>query len=352
MKKTLSILLVFILSCYILAACGAKTSDSSTEQGTEITGTTSEAITNESTTTENKEENTNPKFLTIGTAATGGAYYPIGISMAQIITDNTGINTTAQVTGGATENNTLIEDGTIEIGITQSSLAYAAVNGKVPYEKSLSSVKAIMTGLSKGVFHVVTLESSGIASIADLKGKKIVLGPAGGAAITMANEVFSAYGFSTDDITPSYVSYSEGVTALTDGTVDAVVVQSAAPASAIQELQATHAKDMVILSIDEDTVLKILEDFPYYSYVAIPADVYGTDSEINTIYVSNMIVCSANLSEDLVYNITKALFENLDKIKEANPAARALTLEGAAAGCPIDIHPGAIKYYKEVGVLN
>lgn len=288
----------------------------------------------------------------IGTAATGGAYYPIGISMAQIITDTLGIDTTAQVTGGAAENNTLIDAGTVDIAITQSSLAFAAVNGNAPYDKKMPSVQAVMTGLSKGIFHVVTLKSTGIQSLADLKGKTVVLGPAGGAAITMANEVFTQYGFSIDDLTASYISYSDGMAALKDGTADAVVVQSAAPASAIQELAATDADNMVLFSIDADIIQKLVETYPYYSFIDIPADVYGTETEIYTIYVSNMIVCSADLSEDLVYNMTKALFENLVKLKEANPAAKGLTLEGATIGCPIDIHPGALAYYKEVGVIE
>lgn len=341
MKKILSVLLSLLLVSSILTACGTpnKVSDSAPKAE------------------EKKEEKkegtyTKPKFLAIGTAGTGGAYYPIGISMAQIISDNLKIDTTAQVTGGATENNYLIEQGTVELAITQASLGYAAVNGKAPYADKLSSVQAIMTGLSKGIFHVVTLNSSGINSIADLKGKTVVLGPAGGAAITMADEVFSQHGFTINDVKASYITYSDGISALKDGTADAVVVQSAAPASAIQELAATDAKNMKLLQIEEDKIASILNAYPYYQQITIPADVYGVDTDINTIYVSNMVVCSSKLPDELVYDITKAFFENINQLKESNPAAKALTLEGAAEGCPIDIHPGALAYYKEVGVVN
>ena len=344
MKKTLYILLAVILASSVFVACGGN-------QTIKENKVSEENKTTETPATENKTAD-RPKFLTIGTAGTGGAYYPIGITMAQIVTEQLGIDTTAQVTGGATENNSLIEAGTVEMGITQASLAYAAVNGKAPYDSKLSSVQAIMTGLSKGTFHVVTLKSTGIKAIEDLKGKTVVLGPAGGAAITMANEVLAEYGFAKDDIKPSYVSYSDGMSALTDGTVDAVVVQSAAPASAIQELAATRAKDMLILSVKEEIIQKILEKYPYYKNITVPADVYKTESDIHTIYVPNMVVCSSKLSEELVYDMTKAFFENLDKIKGSNAAAKDLTLEGAAEGCPIDIHPGALKYYKEVGAIK
>ncbi|MDF2615066.1 MAG: family transporter solute-binding subunit [Clostridia bacterium] len=340
MKKTLYMLLVLILASSVLTACGGNQTSKVNK------------VSEGSTVSEENKTVEKPKFLTIGTAGTGGAYYPIGITMAQIVTEKLGIDTTAQVTGGATENNSLIEAGTVEMGITQASLAYAAINGKAPYDSKLASVQGIMTGLSKGTFHVVTLKSTGIKAIEDLKGKTVVLGPAGGAAITMANEVFGEYGFTKDDIKPSYVSYSDGMSALTDGTVDAVVVQSAAPASAIQELAATRAKDMLILSVKDEIVQKMVEKYPYYKDLTIPADVYKTESDIRTIYVPNMVVCSSKLSDELVYDITKAFFENLDKIKGSNAAAKDLTLEGAAEGCPIDIHPGALKYYKEVGAIK
>ena len=346
MKKLLCVLLSLLLSSFVLTACGGSNTNNGSTKNTDVVENSP------NTTPSNQESYTKPKFLTIGTAGTGGAYYPIGITLAQIISDNLGIDTTAQVTGGATENNSLIQYGTADIAITQASLAYAAVNGSDPYSTKHSSVQAIMTGLSKGIFHVVTLNSTGINSIADLKGKTVVLGPAGGAAITMANEVFTEYGFTINDITASYVTYSDGMTALTDGIADAVVVQSAAPASAIQELAATNAKNMKILGLDGEKIENLLKKYPYYQQITIPSDVYGSDSDVETIYVSNMVVCRAELSEELIYETTKAFFENLNQIKESNPAAKALTLESAAINCPIDIHPGALAYYKEVGVVN
>ncbi|NDL66796.1 TAXI family TRAP transporter solute-binding subunit [Anaerotalea alkaliphila] len=341
MRKVL-VLLSLLLSLGVLAACGSKDTGGSVSPD----GGQTEGIGKET------EKEAYPKFLTIGTAGTGGAYYPIGIAMSQIIGDVLGINTNAQVTGGATENNTLIENKSVDLAITQSSLAYAAIQGTAPYETAAPSVRAIANGLSKGVFHVVTLRSTGIETIGDLKGKRVVLGPAGGAGISMALEVFAEYGIGANDFNPSYVTYSDGITALTDGTVDAVVVQSAAPASAIQELKATREKDMLLLSIEDDVRQSLLEKYPYYSEVVLAEDIYGTGGEIKTIFVSNMIVCSADLSEGLVYEITKAFFENVDKIKESHPAALGLSVEEAVKGSPIDFHPGAIKYFKEVGVMD
>lgn len=292
-----------------------------------------------------------PKFLSIGTAASGGAYYPIGISMAEIVTNDLGIQATAQITGGAVENNALIQEGTLDVAITQSPMAYAAVNGTSPYDKKLPKVQAMFTGLSMGIFHVVTLEKTGIKTMVDLKGKRVAMGPAGGGAINMAKDVWGEFGFTVDDVKATYISYSDGISALKDGNVDAVIVQSAAPASAIQELTATN-KDVVIISINDDLRGKIVEKFPYYSELTLSKEVYGLKEDIKVVYLSNMVVCSADLPEGLVYDLTKAFFENVEKIQLSNPAAKALTLEKAAVNVPISLHPGAERYFKEVGVLE
>lgn len=287
-----------------------------------------------------------PKFLTIGTAASGGAYYPIGIAMADIITNELDIQTTAQVTGGAVENNRLIENREIDIAITQSSMAYAAYEGLEPYKQECKNVSVLFNGLSKGIFHVVVMNNSGINSMADLKGKKVVMGPAGGGAINMAKDVWAEYGFGIDDIQATYISYSDGISSLKDGNVDAVVVQSASPAAAIKELAAT-TKDFKILSVEQDIRDSILQKYPYYAEITLDKELYDTEEETVTIYVTNMAVINKDLSEELVYDIAKVLFENVEKIKGSHPAAKDITLENATKNLPIPMHPGAEKFFKE-----
>lgn len=343
MKRLLSVVMATVLIAVALTACGGS--------GTPSTSSASQSPSSEVSQTTSASDYTKPKFLSVGTAASGGAYYPIGIAMADIITNSLGIQTTAQVTGGAVENNGLIQDGTLEIAITQGPMAFAAVNGTAPYDKKNDNLMAMFSGLSKGVFHVVTLESTGIKTMADLKGKRVVMGPAGGGAINMAKDVWSEYGFSIEDINPTYISYSDGMSALTDGKCDAVVVQSAAPASAITELTVTR-KDVVILSIEDDICKKIVEKYPYYAEYTISKDVYGTSNDVNVVNLSNMVVCSADLPEGLVYDITKSFFSEIEKIQSSNPAAKALSLESAVVAIPIPLHPGAERYFKEMGVLK
>lgn len=153
-----------------------------------------------------------------------------------------------------------------------------------------------------------------------------------------------------DDITPNYISYTEGIEAFTDNNVDAVIVQSAVPSSAIEQLAAI-SKDYKLLSIEDDILEQIIEKYPYYGEIALPKDMYNTQEDVKTIYLSNMVVVNKNLSEDLVYDIARVIFDNIDKIRESHPSASGLTLEGAVDS-PIPLHPGAERYFKEEGVLK
>lgn len=290
-----------------------------------------------------------PKFLTVGTASTGGAFYPIGIAMADIITNKVGISTTAQITGGAVENNFLIQNRTADLAITMGFMAYNAVKGITPYKEKMTDINVLFSGLSKGVFHVVVNKNSSIRSIKDLKGKKVALGPAGGGAIAVANDVFKFYGISSNDFKPVYISYEQAADALTDGNIDAIVVQSAAPAPAITQLTASN-KQIRVLSLEDDYLNKILKEATYYSKIVLPETMYGAE-QATTIYTSLVVVVNKKMSQDLAYRITKALFENVDVIKNSHPSAKELDIKEAVKALPAPLHPGAVKYYKEKGIL-
>ncbi|HYH01703.1 MAG TPA: TAXI family TRAP transporter solute-binding subunit [Bacillota bacterium] len=291
-----------------------------------------------------------PKFLTVGTANTGGAYYPIGIAMADLLSNKLKISSTAQTTGGAVENNTLIQNKRVDLAITQGSMAHHAYYGIEPYKSKLKDVSLMFSGLSKGVFQVIVNDNSPIKSISDLKGKRVVLGPAGGGGIPTAADVLSVYGMTLNDIKPVYVNYDDGANDLTSGYVDAVVIQSAIPSPAIFQLTAAK-KDIRLLSLDDAGIKKLLKKFPYYSRIDIDQSVYKFSTVSSTIYVSNVVIVNKSLSTDLVYRMTKLFFENIDRITASHPAAKDLTLKNAVTGIPIPLHPGAKKYFKEKGVL-
>jgi TRAP transporter TAXI family solute receptor len=291
------------------------------------------------------KENKFPKFLTIGSAASGGAYYPIAIVMADIITNKLGIQTTAQVTGGATENNGLIQNKRVDLAISTGALSYTAYNGLPPYTQKHKDINVLFNNLSTGLQQVVVLKNSKIKSMGDLKGKKVCMGPAGGAGINVANDVWSIYKFGVADVKATYLSYSDGMDALVDGNIDAVVVQSAAPASAITQLAAS-GKSFRIISVEPDKAKKIHKKFPYYSAVKLSKSVYGVSEDEQVISGSNMVIVNRTFPRKLAYEITKVLFENIEKIRKSNPTARDMSLETADKNLPIPMHPGAAKYFR------
>lgn len=292
----------------------------------------------------------NPKFLTIGTANTGGAYYPIGIAMADLLTNKLGVQTTAQTTGGGVENNILVSTGKADLAITTGANAYSAWNGTAPYKAKQENIALMFSGLSKGVYQIVVNENSPIKTIKDLKGKKVVLGPPGGAAIPMTVDVFAAFGMTLNDIKPVYVAYDDGTEGMVSGSYDAVVVQSAIPAPSIYQLTASK-KPIRLVDIDEDILKAIDAKYPYYTRIDIPKEAYGFAKTTATIYVSNVVIVNKNLSDDFVYSMTKLFFENVDRIIASHPSAKELSLDNATKGMPLPLHPGAARYFKEKGKL-
>ena len=292
-----------------------------------------------------------PKFMTVGTGSTGGAYYPIGVAIAEVLTSKLGTQATAEVTGGSLDNLRLINDGDCDLGIAQGNNMMDAFNGTGDYvDNAYENINAMFGGLSKGFFQVVVLDNSPIQTMADLKGKKVCMGPAGNAAIILADIVWGKYGFSTNDIKTTYVAYDDGISQLEDGNVDAVYIQTAIPASAIQQL-AAGGKGYRLLSVDEAIANELCEEYGYFGYGTIASTVYDNMKEdVNTMYVSNMVAVHADLDEDLVYEMTKTIFENLDIIKSSHKAASGLSLENAVR-VSIPMHPGAERYFKEVGAM-
>ena len=303
-----------------------------------------------SSTALSQEVNELPRFVEVATAGTGGAYYPIGVAMAEILTKNLDTQATAQVTGGAVENVQLLQDGSVTIALTQSASAYKGLAGEAPYDAPKDRVSGLIGNLTQGVFQIVAREGSDIETLADLEGKRVGLGPAGGTGIELSTFIFNAAGFGLDDVRGNYTSYDEAVTALGDGNLDAVIIQTALPNPALRQLEAA-GKTFRLIPVPDDVMQQVNEEHPYYDITEIPADVYGTDAPIPTMAGSNVVIIDRNLSEEAVYQIVKTLFENIDVIRNSHPAAQGLSLE-AAPDLPVPLHPGAERYYREMGVLN
>jgi TRAP transporter TAXI family solute receptor len=279
----------------------------------------------------------------IATATVGGAFYAVGQSMANVINANySGVNMAAEVTDGAVQNPRLVDTQDIAFAITNADAAYYAVEGIEYYEAPLNI--AAIGNLHPSVLHLITLENSSINTVEDLRGKRIAIGPAGGAGVTFMTNLLAEYGMTLDDVKPTYISWSDGFTQLGDNNVDAAVCVSGYPASAVMEIGTT--KDIKFIDLGEDAIQSLCGKFSFYTRVEVDESVYG--EAFVTLGISNIFICNGDLDEDLVYNVTKALYGHLDELKAANASAAQID-EATMMNTAIPLHPGAAKYWEELG---
>lgn len=291
------------------------------------------------------------KFVSVATGGTSGTYFPIGGSIAEILnTKGEGFNASAQATGASIENIGLINDGKVEIAMVQNDAAFYAYDGSAVFEKKMPKVNGLCT-LYNEPLQLVATAKSGIQSIADLKGKRVAVGSPGSINPINVEQIIAIYGLTFDDMKVEYVSFAESAAQLKDGQLDASFVFAGYPTSAIIDVASQH--DIVIVPIEDEKIAELTTKYPYYSKTKIPAGTYTLkeDKDINTITVRAMLIINADLSEDMVYNITKTLFENLDTLHRSHSRAEDVTLETSQEGMSVPLHPGAEKYFKEKGIL-
>lgn len=291
-----------------------------------------------------------PRFVEIGTAGTGGAYYPIGIAMAEILTDKLKIQATAQVTGGAVENIRLIQEGSVKIALTTTASAYRGLKGLAPFTKPSPRIAGLFSNLTQGVYQIAVREGSNIKSVQDLKGKRVSLGPQGGLGVELSDYVFRAAGFSISDVKATFLSYEESATMMDDGNLDAIIIQSALPSPALRQLQSS-GKRFQMVSIAQTIVDKVTTDHPYFAAYTIPASMYNTQGDVLTLNGTNMAIVDRDLSEEVVYQFMKALMSDIEKIKSSQPSAKGFTLNEAWK-MPVPLHPGAEKFYRELKLIK
>ncbi len=295
------------------------------------------------------------KYISIATSSSGGAFSIIGTAMADIINKNMeGVSANIEVTGGSSENILLAENNNVELAFTASDVLALALDGKGSFEGkqvAKDSIYGIMGG-HLTTLQVYTTADGDIKSYADLKGKKIAVGPAGSVAGDAMKTIMEAYGYEINvDWTPEYLAHGDGAESLVDGNVDAVCIMSTLPASPVAT--AAASKGLRLLDLDQEQYDKIMAECPYYIPASIPANVYNgqTDAVERSFGSASILVGSKNLSEDEVYQIVKALYENNDQLVAAYPQCSEWSVENATRGLDglLEMHPGSIKYLKEIG---
>lgn len=306
-------------------------------------------------------------FFRIGTGGTSGTYYPIGGLLANAISAPPGsracedggscgvpgLVASALASNGSVANVNAIEGGTLESGFAQGDVATWAQTGtgiwegKPPAEK----LRAIANLYPESI-HLVASEASGIKSVADLKGKRVSLDEPGSGTLVDAQIILGAAGLSEKDITPEYLKPDQAADRMKDGAMDAFFFVGGYPAGAIAEL--ASQQKVVVVPIDGEVAAKVLEN-KFFAEDTVPAGTYdGNDADVKTIAVGAQWVTSADQPEELIYGITKALWnENTRKQLDAGHAkGKQITPENALAGVGIPLHPGAERFYKEAGLLK
>lgn len=283
--------------------------------------------------------------LRIGTASQGGAFYPVGQAISTLVGKYAKDTTMVPiVTGGSVENPRLVNSGEVDIAITNNNLSVLANKGVGPYKKAGAMNLRAIGSLHFSILHMMVLDGSDIGAIADLKGKRVAVGPAGGGTIPFLGQVLALEGMTIDDITPSFLSYSDGFSQLADGNVDAAFALSGYPAGAVMQAQAN--KKLKFIPLTEEQMATALEKYPNYNKVVVPADVYNTDADGAVLGVNNMLIVDAGMSDETAYEIAKAIYDNMDEFRAENALANQIEPERSLS-LKIPLHPGAERYFKE-----
>ena len=294
------------------------------------------------------------QFFRIGTGGTAGTYYPVGGMIANAVSQPGTIIVTAQASNGSVANVTAISGGAMESGFSQADVASWAYSGTGVYEgkPKVADLRLIATLYPESV-HLVARKGSGIKTVSDLKGKRVALDEPGSGTLVDAKMILAAYGLSEADIKPEYVKPNQAGDKMKDGALDAFFFVGGAPAGAIAEL-ASGGAGIELIPIDGPQAEKLRQASPFFAVDVIPAGTYKDVGQVQTLALGAQWVTSAKADPQTVYEITKALFsDSTQKTLAAGHAkGKLITKENAVKGAGIPFHPGAEKYYREVGLIK
>lgn len=322
--KLLMLLSVFAL--LILAACGSDSGSGSKDS--------------------DKGDSTasaKPKFLNLLTGGTQGTYYALGGTFADLISKETDIKTTAEVSQASAANMTALQDGKGEIAFVQSDIAYYATEGTMMFDGKKIDTIAALGALYPETVQLVTTEASGIKSYADLKGKKVSVGAPGSGTYANAEQLLEIHGLTMDDIKAQNLDFGESTDGLQSGQIDAAFITAGTPTAAVEALNATTKVN--IIGMDAGKADELIAKYPYYAKDTVKAGTYGLAKDTETVSVLAMLAVKKDLPEDVVYSMTKAIYDNTNKI--SHDKGKFIKAETGLQGISIDVHPGAQKYFDE-----
>lgn len=328
MKKRsilISVLMLFIVSL-VLVACGGN--DKEVDAG--------------------KDKKEDPEFMKFLTGGTGGTYYPLGGAIAKVFSDEAGISADAISSNASADNVVELSKKGAELAFVQTDVLSYAIEGVHAFEdKKVDNVLALGS-LYPEAIQIVTTADSGIKSVEDLNGKTVSVGAPGSGTYINAEQILEIHGMTMDDIDAQNLDFDESTGGIQDGNIDAAFITAGTPTGSVEGLTATN--DVTIVPIAKDKIDELVEKYPFYAAETIEEGTYKLEEDVETVAVLAMVAVVDSLSEDTVYELTKALYENADKI--AHDRGKSITLDTALDGIGMDLHPGAEKYFKEQGLME
>ncbi|MBB3190534.1 TAXI family TRAP transporter solute-binding subunit [Halomonas cerina] len=287
--------------------------------------------------------------LSIATGGTGGTYYPYGGGIAELINNQLeGHEAVAEVTGASVENMGLIYRGDSDLAIALADTVNQAYTGTGDFEgRQVEDVRALAS-LYPNAVQIVTLADSGIESLSDLKGKTVSVGAPGSGTELNARAVLEANGITYDDIEARRLNFNETADAIRDGDIDAGFWSVGPPTSSILNLATT--RDIRLIGLTDEEVANAKGESDVFARYTLREGIYeGVEAPVQTLGIPNVLTVNAAMDEQLAYDITKLLFEQTGKLIAIHPAANDTTVEFSVEATPIAFHPGALRYYEEVG---
>ncbi|HUF48409.1 MAG TPA: TAXI family TRAP transporter solute-binding subunit [Vicinamibacterales bacterium] len=290
-------------------------------------------------------------FVNIGTAPAGGAFFVVGGALAEVMgaaTADRGWQVNQESTSGSQENIRRLAQGELDFALSNAAITFFAVRGTEGWDRAYP-VQSVMT-LAPNVALFITKAGSGIARITDLRGKRVVIGPAGAGFEYFVRPIVEAHGVSYSDFTPLNSSQAAAVDMLTDGAADAVFLGGAVPTASIS--QAAASLDLVFIPFDPEPKGRLVADYLFFSPATIPAGTYRNQSEpYEGLDVGSMhLITAEQADEEFVYEVTKLLYERRDEVTAKHPAGRSINAANVVRDTGTSFHPGAIRFYREIGI--
>lgn len=289
------------------------------------------------------------RFISVGSAPAGGTFFVVGGALAEVASAHgDGWTATAEATKGSRENIRRLIAGELDFALSNAAITYFGVRGERGWDQAYS-VRSVMT-LAPNVGLFVAPRSSGISKISDLAGRRVVMGPAGAGFGMFIGPILEAHGISLDDVTVLHNTQSGTVDMLADGSADAAFLGGAVPTPSI--VQAATSMNLVYVPFDAEAREAMVADYPFFRPTTIPAGTYkGLDEDFAGLVTGAMhLIAAESADEDMVYGFTKAIYENSAEVIERHPAGRAIRAENVVDDRGTAFHPGAIRFYREIGI--